>query len=43
MSLESIVDGQCTYWVTRLDPDDAHAWRVVLSKDFDAWTITPVQ
>lgn len=43
MGLESAIDGQYIYWVTRLEPDHAPAWRVVLSKDFDAWTVTPVQ
>jgi hypothetical protein len=43
MGLESAIGGQYAYWVTRLEPDHAPAWRVALSKEFDAWTVTPVQ
>jgi len=43
LGLESAEGGQYSYWVTRLEPDHAPAWRVVLSKDFDSWTVAPVQ
>ena len=45
VGLQGVEDGEYVYGVTRLDSSHGHApvWLVRISKDFDGWTVEPVQ
>jgi hypothetical protein len=41
--LETADGGTYIYWVTRLEPDHAPAWRIRIHDAFDGWTVEPIQ
>jgi hypothetical protein len=45
VGLQGVEDGSYIYQVTRLDlsQGDAPAWRVRIGKEFDGWTVEPIQ
>lgn len=41
--LETAEGGHYIYWVTRLEPEHAPAWRIRISDSFDGWTVEAIQ
>ena len=41
--LEAAESGRYIYWMTRLEPGHAPAWRIRIADAFDGWAVEPIQ